>query len=494
MLRSTLAATALMLAVTTPHSAAFALEGKALLDSFIADAADMGVKLRYETLSEDGSSFTMGNVVVTNARGRDIAIDQVNVQNLQDAGSGRVSYDSIVVNGMTGPTDSGGQVAVQTIATTNGEWPVTIWRDGLTAEEKKQRIRFGSFTVNGVAVKDKGANTTLDTLSVLEADIPLDYRYDPQSAKLTEPVAGPLRVKGFSISGLGGTAQGDVSWSIGGITLADLNMPTAMSAFTADTIRTYSGVSLTDIAFKMAGLDVFSIASISGAISEPSDDGTLTGTSNMSGLYANLKAITDPQSRAVFEQLGYETVEGSLTGVGSYNPDTGFADVSQMTLTLTDMFDLDFTYAMQGYTLDVIRKLNEASLSIESGTPIMEAYGAILPELANLKLSDLKLSLKDRSLTGRALDFQASQMGTTGDQLAQGAPMMIGMGMAGLQMPGLTDMVTRAVGDFLRDKGTLNVEAKPAEPVSLINLILTGQSNPTRIPEMLNLQVSATPQ
>ena len=114
----------------------------------------------------------------------------------------------------------------------------------------------------------------------------------------------------------------------------------------------------------------------------------------------------------------------------------------------------------------------------------------LLPILANLKLSDFKLGLTDRSLTGRLLDFQASQMGTTGDQLAQGAPMMIGLGMGGLNMPDFTEMVTKAVGSFLQNKGTLSVEAVPAEPVSIVNVVLAGQADPTKVPEMLNLKIS----
>ena len=91
----------------------------------------------------------------------------------------------------------------------------------------------------------------------------------------------------------------------------------------------------------------------------------------------------------------------------------------------------------------------------------------------------------------RLLDFQASQMGTTGDQLAAGAPMMIGMGMGALNMPALTEMVTSAVGKFLTEKGTLTVRAMPTEPVSIVNVVLTGQRDPTKIPDMVNLQVSA---
>ena len=93
------------------------------------------------------------------------------------------------------------------------------------------------------------------------------------------------------------------------------------------------------------------------------------------------------------------------------------------------------------------------------------------------------MPLLDHSLTGKLLDFQASQMGSTGDQLALGAPMMVGMGMAGLNMPAFTEMVTKAVGNFLKDKGSISVEAKPAEPISIVEVILAGQAGPNKNPQ-----------
>ena len=52
-------------------------------------------------------------------------------------------------------------------------------------------------------------------------------------------------------------------------------------------------------------------------------------------------------------------------------------------------------------------------------------------------------------------------------------------------------LVTKAVGQFLKTKGTLTVEAAPTEPVPIMNVVMTGQADPTKIPEMINLQISA---
>ena len=69
--------------------------------------------------------------------------------------------------------------------------------------------------------------------------------------------------------------------------------------------------------------------------------------------------------------------------------------------------------------------------------------------------------------------------------------MMIGMGMGALNMPALTEMVTAAVGKFLTEKGSISVRAEPAEPVSIVNVVMASQADPTQIPKMLNLKVTA---
>ncbi len=83
-------------------------------------------------------------------------------------------------------------------------------------------------------------------------------------------------------------------------------------------------------------------------------------------------------------------------------------------------------------------------------------------------------------------------MGTTGDQLAQSAPMFLGMGLSQLQMPELTQMVTAAVSGFLQNPGTLTISIAPAEPVSVAAIAALSQSDPKALPDLLNLSVTAT--
>ena len=116
----------------------------------------------------------------------------------------------------------------------------------------------------------------------------------------------------------------------------------------------------------------------------------------------------------------------------------------------------------------------------------------LMPMLSNVKVARVEFRLTEASLTGKLLGLQAKAMGTTGEQLAQSAPMFLGMGLSRLQMPELTQMVTQAVGSFLQNPGTLTVTVEPAEPVSIAAIAALSQSDPKALPDLLNLTVTAT--
>ena len=85
--------------------------------------------------------------------------------NLKDA-NGRMTYDTISLVDVRGTTDDDGDVAIAGIGSSNGDWPSGIWEDGLTAEEKRQRIKFGNFSISGIAVSDRSVNMTLDSIEL----------------------------------------------------------------------------------------------------------------------------------------------------------------------------------------------------------------------------------------------------------------------------------------------------------------------------------------
>ncbi len=468
----------------------YASQGKVLLEEIVALAGVNGTKITWGSLiEENNSSFALQNVEIVDKKGKITTINNVVVRGLEEA-NGRMTYDSFTMNDLR-ETDGNEGLGIANITSSSGDWPSNIWDDGLTAEEKRQRITFGNFSVNGLAAKREGVNFTLNSILMTNADIPLDYRFDPKQIEEAqgEPAA-PLTFDQFAVVGLNGNGQG-VNYQMGSFTLNNVNFPTSVNANISDWMRVFSSFSVNGIKASLAQLPVFALDNYGGTISPPGDSGNIVVKTNLDGLMINLKAVPDPKFQAIAGQLGYDQINGSMASNGSYNPSTGRTAIFDTVLKLKDMFDLSLDYAITGYTPEVAGKFADAQMKMAQGGDRSQMLGAMATELSGVKLESFGLSLTDHSLVGRLLDFQASQMGTTGDQLAAGAPMMIGMGMGALNMPALTEMVTSAVGKFLTEKGTLTVRAMPTEPVSIVNVVLTGQRDPTKIPDMVNLQVSA---
>ena len=491
-IRTAALTTALLLGSSTAHAA----EGRKLLEQLVALAGVEGTKITWGSLAEENSdSFTLFDVEILDQDGEKTTVKTINVKGLKDA-NGRLTYETVAFVDVNGTTEDDGNFTVAGAASSNGNWPSAIWEDGLTAEEKKQRIRFGNFSLSGIAVKDETVNLALESIVMTNADIPLDYRYEgDESMEVAGDPADPLTFDQFSVIGLSGSGKADnnqnVDFGMSSFSIANANLPTAVESSMQDWMKLYSALSITGISAAMDAVPVFRVDNLSSTISPQDAGGTVSANSQLNGLYVNLAAIPDPGSQAVFKEIGYDKIEGNMSGTASYNPQTGRASVYDTSIKLAEMLDLAFDYAISGYTEEVAKKFSKAQVEIAGGKDQMQVLAPMLAELSSVKLESFGIELTDRSITGRLLDFQATQMGTTGDQLAAGAPMMIGMGMGGLNMPALTEMVTSAVGKFLSEKGTLSVRAQPEQPVSIVNVVMASQSDPTTIPDMINLQITA---
>ncbi|MDD9908744.1 MAG: hypothetical protein OXR62_03545 [Ahrensia sp.] len=473
--------------LTTPLHAA---EGKALLDKWLAQPQLSSVKMTWETVAEQSSdSFTLNGVTITTQRDYKVTVDTLTFEGLKELDDNRIVFDALSISNASGTAPGQGSWTMASLTAGNSDVPFADWAGGFKREMLTRRVKFGALNIAGVKSDAGDVGLTLQELSLSNADIPLDWRYGERANAEGDPAA-PLTFQSFTVSGFeAGNKDGLVK--LGGLDVKGANIPTSPSADFDVWIRPVETLEMSNLAFNAEQKDVVTMAGMTVVVEPTAADGTINSRSSITDVVVDLTTIPDPQARAQMERLGYSEVRASLAGSGSYNPETGRIVSDDLQLNVADMFDLAIAYAFSGYTKEVAQKINEISAGGGGQVPPDQAFMAMLPELSKIKVDALKIALTDRSLTGKLLDLQAQQMGTTGDQLAQGAPLMIGMAMGSLGMPQFTEMVSQAVGKFLTEKGTLTVEANPSQPVSVLDIISTSQSNPTQIPELLNAQVSA---
>ncbi|EFL90543.1 hypothetical protein [Ahrensia sp. R2A130] len=476
--RSTLLASAAIVALSP---GAYAAEGLTLLNEMFAGDA----KLTYGSVEEiDPSSFVLKDVKIDAPSGADIEMKELAVNGLKEADD-RVIYDAIRATETKFVDEKrGSTAAIAVIETKLGDWPKILMKKDLTDEEKAKRVRFGSYNFSGIVGGTRDGNFTIDGVSLTDFDVPLRA-----GEMMASGTSGRFKMRSIDVANFTGTGK-VASGRMGKFTLSGLDMPFGKGTSPLALFDTPLDMEIADVSVSVGGAEVFSMASTTTAVRKASDGESFTQESNIKDIRADLTKIPDPRAKAVLGQLGYEQLEMNMTGTGSYTPSTGVAALDNMNIKLKDMFDLDMAYALSGYTEEFMKRLQDQQAK-DLSNPTSQVSPGVIALLSELDLNDFSLSLTDQSLTQRLLDFQGQQMGSTGDQLAASVPMFLGMGMASLGMPDLTDMVTKAVGTFVKDKGTLSVEAKPAAPVSVGSLIVTGQTNPKALPEMLNLQVKA---
>ena len=415
----------------------------------------------------------------------------VTVRGLKETASGSIVYETISASNLQTATDKGGQVLIKGIATIAGDIPFRAWEDGLEGDEYLQRIKIGNFTINGISISEPKENTTVELGSVVlqNADLPVSVDYETTSVEGPVPEMGKFDL--FAMNQLSVNAK-DISFDMGSAVAKGVIFPTRIGQNyfyqSMQQISMYVG----DISGKMQGKEVFRLDNYGGSASKGASPNDFTFSGQAKGLFVDLTAIPDRKFQAMREQTGYAALEGDLSSTGSYNLKTGELVNDPITINLKDMLNLSLAFKISGYTEEFAQKVTIAQQQMNKGTPFAQAFGPIFPDLDQLKLEDFNLKIEDKSLTARLLDMQAKQMGTTGDQLALGAPMMIGMGMSRLGMPAFTEMVTNAVGSFLKDQGSITVSAKPAEPVSALKIMTASQTTPQSLPDILNFKVTAS--
>ncbi|MEO0851655.1 MAG: hypothetical protein AAFY04_09635, partial [Pseudomonadota bacterium] len=103
-----------------------------------------------------------------------------------------------------------------------------------------------------------------------------------------------------------------------------------------------------------------------------------------------------------------------------------------------------------------------------------------------------KLTLTDKNLLAVLYDVAAGQMGAgTGEDLRQSAPALLRV--SGSQFTSINPRFggyLDALAAFLGAGGTLEISAAPDEAVPFAQLGIVSQTNPTTLPDVLNLTVT----
>ncbi|WP_404399993.1 hypothetical protein [Pelagibacterium halotolerans] len=281
-----------------------------------------------------------------------------------------------------------------------------------------------------------------------------------------------------------------------GITLpAEIDVNTMIDV----SMNLYDRVSAGPLTVSQDGSEVFVVESMQAWIEDPAADGSITSAYEVTGVRANLNEIEEAEAQEVIEAFGVEQFGASLSGKGTWWPDTGRAEITDASFVLDNLGSFSVNFAIEGYTRELYREMAKINLKMaemsEAGEELapdqmMRLQESMLAEFDTLKLENASIRYDDASLFMKALDFAAAEQGLDGATFAQGLKFTVPMMLVDLDNAAFSEMVTSAANAFIDDPRNLEIAAEPAQPVG-IEEFMGVEDDPLLLIDLLNLQVRA---
>lgn len=287
------------------------------------------------------------------------------------------------------------------------------------------------------------------------------------------------------------TTPDGVEITYGDISVEDLKVASKESGYKELDNGFYSTANIDGISFKADDTDIFSAASMDVTVTPFEADKPMSSSMTVDRILFNSSGVTDRRAREMMRALGYDQLRGDAVINAVWDPSNGQLAVTDMTLSAEDAADISLTLDVRGYTADVAEAMRD--IQSDMGSNNEQASGmAMLGMLQQLEFHSMSVKLKDESLTGRVLDFVATQQGMDRASVTALAKGLLPLGLSQLQSPEFAANAQQAVSTYLDDPDTLTVSAKPdnAVPFALFMApVMNG--NPNTLLQILNVTVSA---
>ena len=284
-----------------------------------------------------------------------------------------------------------------------------------------------------------------------------------------------------------GTTVDIASVSMTGVRLAAEGTPDAAS------VVFYDGIEVPSMTVKQGDKTAFTMENLTFDITPPEEGKAAEFTGGAEKFTADLTLASDPQSKAVIDAMGYQTINGDFQVSGTWNPADGQMEMSQYDITVENAGTFGMTTTIGGYTTDFIkalRDLQKQMAAAPAGADNSAQGMAILGLMQQLTFKSASLRWDDDSLTGKVLEFVAKQQNMKVDDIKNQAKAIVPFLTTQLNNPELSTQITAAVSAYLDDPKSIEIAAAPASPVPFAQ-IAAGAQNPLELPKLLGVTIKA---
>jgi hypothetical protein len=291
------------------------------------------------------------------------------------------------------------------------------------------------------------------------------------------------------------TTEDGMTIDISGVTVAGLTVPAENVTDPVASLMMYSNANLASLSIKQGDKPVFSMDNLHFEIAPSAEGKPMEFTGAAEKFTADLSLTQDPQSKAVIEALGYQTINGDIQVAGSWQPSDGMIGLSQYDISVENAGTLGMTFDLGGYTpqfLKSVQDLQKQMAAQPAGADNSAQGLAMLGLMQQLTFHSASIRWDDDSLTKKVIDFVASSQGQKPEDIANQAKAVVPFLMAQLNNPELTQQVTDAVTRYLDDPKSIEITAEPESGVPFAVIMAGAMSNaPQDLAKTLAVSVSA---
>ncbi|MEA3535315.1 hypothetical protein [Rhizobium sp. CC-YZS058] len=371
----------------------------------------------------------------------------------------------------------------------------------LDGEDVATKLKAAYHTTGGEIVY-QAAETDGDTVLLKDVTLKAPTGSKPESlhvgdvtlSGVEERDDGGYRVETLSLPDVDMKDKG-TAFTVEGMEIGGLQIPGNPNGTTLDDLLLYETAGTGPIAITIDGKPFMSIAKSEATLSRKDGDKGFDFTTTISGLSADLSGAKDAKSKDAIEKLGLETINGTVAIDGSWELESGRMAISDYSMDFDKIGKLAFAFDMSGYTMPVVRQMQDAAKAAEANPNKEEANQALglsmLGLMQQLNFTSAEIRFEDKSITKRLLSYFGAEQGMSGEQFGQSIKGLVPIMMAQLNMPDLQNQVTAAVNAFIDDPKALTIRAEPAKPVPLPMIVGAGMGAPATLPSVLGVTVKA---
>jgi hypothetical protein len=306
--------------------------------------------------------------------------------------------------------------------------------------------------------------------------------------------AGGYKIGTITLPNYSTTEEG-MTVDISGASISGLTLPAENSTDPIAALMMYSNANLTSVSVKKGDKQLFSMDNLHVEITPVADGKPLEFKGAAEKFTADLTETEDPQSKAVIEALGYQTINGYFEMAGSWQPTDGHIGLSQYDISVENAGTFGMTFDLGGYTpefLQQVKELQKQMAAQPEGSDNSAQGMAILGMMQQLSFTSASIRWDDDSLTRKVLDFVAQSQGAKPEDIANQAKAIVPFLMAQLNNADLTAQVTEAVTKYLDEPKSFEITAEPENEVPFAVIMAGAMSGaPQDLAKTLAVSVAA---